>query len=71
MKYQIQLTPPLVFCLTVEGDTEADAIVIAEEKLRDLLFALEEDGDVDWVDKLDEPMDSEAQPIDSEDSEEY
>lgn len=71
MKYQVQLTPQLVFCLTVEGDSEADAIEIAEEKLRDLLFALEEDGDVDWVDKLDEQMDSEVQALDSEESEEY
>jgi hypothetical protein len=71
MKYQVQLTPQLVFCLTVEGDSEADAIEAAEEKLRDLLFALEEDGDIDWVDKLDEPMDSEAQALDSEESEEY
>jgi len=71
MKYQVQLTPQLVFCLTVEGDSEADAIEVAEEKLRDLLFALEEDGDIDWVDKLDEPMDSEVQALDPEESEEY
>lgn len=70
MKYQVNINPNAIFCLTVEGDNEHDAIEIAEEMLRELLLRMEQEGDVDWVDfDQDDAMTSEVQMQETSDDE--